>query len=42
MQQKEIPIDGEILNHLRFADDIVIVSDTLAEAHDLLKEQNTI
>lgn len=39
-QQKGIVIDGERLNHLRFADDIVIVSDSLGEIKDMLQELN--
>lgn len=33
-----IPIDGEKLNHLRFADDIVLITNNLKEAETMVKE----
>lgn len=37
-QNKGINIDGEYLHHLRFADDVVITTDNLGEAQEMLEE----
>ena len=37
-QQKGIIIDGERLSHLHFADDIVILSDNLGDAKNMVQE----
>lgn len=37
-ENKGISIDGERLNHLRFADDIVLISDNLGEAAIMIQE----
>lgn len=37
-----INVDGERLNHLRFADDIVLISDNLKEAQELLTTLNSV
>lgn len=40
-ENKGIHIDGEYLNHLKFADDIVIISHSTEEATDMLNDLNT-
>lgn len=37
-ENKGITIDGEKLNHLRFADDIVLITNNYKEAGDMLRE----
>ena len=39
--QSGVAIDGESLNHLRFADDIVLISKTLQQTEEMLQQLNT-
>ncbi|XP_037782019.1 uncharacterized protein LOC119578522 [Penaeus monodon] len=39
-ENKGLEIDGERLNHLRFADDIIVFASTVAELQQMLKELN--
>lgn len=38
--KKGINVDGEYLNHLRFADNIVIISDNLSDAQKIFRDLN--
>ncbi|WKY06210.1 hypothetical protein Q1695_006425 [Nippostrongylus brasiliensis] len=37
---KGYPVDGKRINHLRFSDDIVLISNSTAEAEEMLSEFN--
>ena len=39
-EEKGIKIDGEFINHLRFADDIVLLASTFEELQEMLQELN--